>query len=153
MVNNILLASHGTDGARAAEAMALAICSEGGELHHLLIVPEFWQGMTGDDWLNNGSTRDRFRRYVENQLDNELTEHCDRVRQLAEARGLRYVSKFARGKPEECLLEASDSDSYDLVVIGSPRPKHKTGLRSRIKLEPLTRGLKVPLVIAPYPDE
>ena len=64
MSTNVLLASHGTDGAKAAEKMALQVCEKGARLHHLLVVPSFWKGMTGDDWLNNGSTRDNFRRYL-----------------------------------------------------------------------------------------
>ncbi len=50
--NNILLASHGTEGAIAAEKMALSLCEKGARLHHLLVVPTLWEGMTGDDWLN-----------------------------------------------------------------------------------------------------
>ena len=41
--------------------------------------------MTGDDWLNNGSTRDRFRRYLESELDSEVNANCERVQKEAEA--------------------------------------------------------------------
>jgi hypothetical protein len=41
---NILCASHGTDGARAAEAAALELCGTGTALHHLIVVPDFWKG-------------------------------------------------------------------------------------------------------------
>jgi nucleotide-binding universal stress UspA family protein len=39
----------------------------------------------------------------------------------------------------------------DLVVIGSPRPTGVRGLRSRMQLEALVRGLAVPLLIVPHP--
>ena len=42
-----------------------------------------------------------------------------------------------RGKPTDCLLEASESDDYDLVVIGSPRPKGVSGYRSGLDLDRL----------------
>ncbi|HDZ79452.1 MAG TPA: universal stress protein, partial [Gammaproteobacteria bacterium] len=52
-LNHVLLASHGTVGAQAAEQMAIRMCSSGAKLHHLIVVPSLWKGMTGDDWLNN----------------------------------------------------------------------------------------------------
>jgi hypothetical protein len=56
----ILLASHGTAGARAAEAAALDRCAGGATLHQLVVVPDLWKGMLGDDWLNNAVTQARF---------------------------------------------------------------------------------------------
>jgi len=41
----ILLASHGTEGARAAEKMAFSLCQKQTALHHLVVVPDFWKGM------------------------------------------------------------------------------------------------------------
>jgi hypothetical protein len=39
------------------------------------------------------------------------------------------------------------------VVIGAPRPKGVSGLRSRLRLEPLLGTLRVPLLVAPRADE
>ena len=150
--NNILLASHGTEGARAAEAMALKLCVKGGHVHHLIVVPTLWQGMTGDDWLNNGSTRDRFRRYLEDELSQEVDEHKSRVSQAAEAHQLRYTSEVIVGEPDECLINSSKKSEFDLIVMGSPRPKGKTGLRSRMVTK-ATRKLPIPVMMVPYPDE
>ena len=150
--NHILLASHGTEGAKAAERMALALCDQGAKLHHLLVVPTLWQGMTGDDWLNNGSTRDRFRRYLESELGREADEHCQRVREQAEARDVAYSNELVVGEPDQCLLHTCREHDFELVVMGSPRPKGIKGLRSRMKPEPLTRALSVPLLIVPYPQ-
>lgn len=152
-LNNILLASHGTEGAMAAEQMALALCNKGAKLHHLIVVPTFWEGMTGDDWLNNGSTRDTFRRYLETELGREVDEHCERVNLAANEHGMEYSKTIALGEPDECLLDASKSDAYDLVIMGSPRPKGIKGLRSRMSVEPLTKLLPIPLLIVPYPNE
>ena len=150
-MNNVLLASHGTEGARAAERMALEICDKGASLHHLVVVPGLWKGMTGDDWLNNGSTRDTFRRYLEQELGEEIDAHCDKLRVEATAHALRYSREIRVGEPDECLLEASAEQGYDLVIMGSPRPKGKPGLRSRMNTKPLARSLSVPLLIVPYP--
>lgn len=151
--NSILLASHGTEGAQAAEQRAIELCNRGGHLHHLIVVPKaLWEGMTGDDWLNNGSTRDTFRRYVEGQLQHEVEEHQARVSDAAKARELTYTSEVIVGEPEESLINTSQKEKYDLLVMGSPRPKGKTGLRSRM-LTDSTRSLPLETVIVPYPDE
>jgi nucleotide-binding universal stress UspA family protein len=152
-LNRLLLASHGTEGAQAAERMVFQLCSKGSRIHHLVVVPDLWKGMTGDDWLNNGSTRDRFRRYVESELEGEVREHLARMQDGATSRDIKYSSEVIVGKPAECLVEVSQKTDYDLVVMGSPRPKGKSGLRSRMKTELLTKALSTPLLIVPYPHD
>jgi len=150
--NHILLASHGTEGAMAAEKVALSLCNKGAKLHHLLVVPTLWQGMTGDDWLTNGSTRDTFRRYLESELGKEVDEHCERISSQAEAISVAYTKELVVGEPDECLLKACRNQDFELVVIGSPRPRGIKGLRSRMSTEPLSKSLNIPLLIVPYPQ-
>ncbi|MCA1974167.1 MAG: universal stress protein, partial [Caenispirillum sp.] len=52
------------------------------------------------------------------------------------------------GRPAECLIAAAREAGADLVVIGPPRPRGEPGLRSRMDLEILARGLAAPLLIA-----
>jgi nucleotide-binding universal stress UspA family protein len=148
---SVLLASNDTDGGRAAEATALQAVADGGRLHHLVIVPEFWQGMSGDGWRINASTEHLFCEYLEGQIEREILEHLGRVNAAARARGIRYSAGSKHGPLEDCLIAASTEDEYDLVVIGAPRPKGWPGLRSRIDLNKLARGLRVPLVVVPHP--
>lgn len=150
-VNHVLLASHGTEGALAAEQMALSMCCKGAKLHHLIVVPTLWQGMTGDDWLNNGSTRDTFRRYLEGEIGREVDQHCERVSNNAEQNELEYISEIVLGEPDECLINSSQKNDFDLIIMGSPRPKGIKGLRSRMKTESLVRSLGIPLLVVPYP--
>jgi len=149
----ILVASHDTPGARAAERLALTLCEAGGILHHLYVVPDLWKGMLGDDWLNNAVTQDRFGKYLEGQLGREIDEARKRLQTEVESGGLRYRFEFRVGKPADCLLDVAAAGSHDLVVIGAPRPKGTPGLRSRMDIEILVRGLSVPLLIAPAPEQ
>ncbi len=151
-LKNILLSSHGTEGAQAAERMAIELSSQQTTLHHLIVVPDLWKGMMGDDWLNNGVSRDRYARYLESELGREVEEHCERVQSRAEEKGIGYRKSVLLGKPNDCLLNSCRESDYDLVVMGSPRPKGKSGIRSRMLLEPLVRALPVPLLIVPYPN-
>ena len=149
--NNILLASHGTDGAKAAEQMAVSLCNKGGAIHHLVVVPTLWQGMTGDDWLNNGSTRNTFRRYLESELEQEVAEHCERISKQAKENDIEYTNEVIVGEPEECLLDVSKKQNFDLIVMGAPRPKGVSGLRSRMSTDTVKRKITTPLLMTPYP--
>lgn len=152
--DHVLLASHGSPGARAAELMAVEdCCSEGAKLHHLIVVPDFWKDMTGDDWLNNGSTRDTYRRYLEVELGKEVDETIERVRQLADSKNLKYQSEIVLGEPGECLVSSINNQAIDLVVVGSARPKGVPGLRSSMITPAIRSMLGDSMVVAPYPHE
>lgn len=152
MINKILLASHGTQGARAAEQAAIDIAGEQVSIHHLVVVPELWKGMKGDDWLQNGSTRDKYGEYIENMLEDEIRSNVDKLRVKMSESNIDYDVEVLVGKPDECLLKVVENDDYDLVVMGSPRPKHVSGLRSRLKPEALIRSLNASLLIVPFPN-
>jgi nucleotide-binding universal stress UspA family protein len=148
----VLLASHGTPGARAAEAAAYNLCEAGGRIHHLFVVPDFWKGMLGDDWLNNAAVHIRFGRYVENQLQREIAEYTTAVESEAGRRGLIYSCEVVLGKPAECLVTAAAAGHFDLAVVGSPRPKGAPGFHSRLAYEVLAGSLKMPFLVVPHPD-
>ena len=148
-IASLILASHDTPGARAAEAVAFAMQPK--FLHHLVVVPDFWKGMMGDDWLNNAITRERFASYVENQLQREIIEHRARLAEIAERVGISYECRVRLGKPAACLLDVAATTECDLVVIGAPRPRGMPGYRSRMALDQIARGLEQPLMIVPHP--
>ena len=148
----ILLASHGTDGARAAEQEAARLANGQGRVHQLVVVPDLWKGMTGDDWLNNGITRDRFTDYLEDTLQQEVREHLEVTEALMKELSVPYSVEVQVGKPEEVLLTTVSNGDYEVVIMGSPRPKGVKGLRSRMKLETLVQSLPIPLIIVPYPQ-
>ncbi|WP_455212781.1 universal stress protein [Kaarinaea lacus] len=151
--NNILLASHGTLGSEAAVSYALSLCQPGTMLHHLVVVPEFWKGMMGDDWLNNGVSRDRFARYLESELGRETDQHIQQVREQAESAKVNYHHEIQVGEPHACLQAASAQQPFDIVIIGSKRPKSVPGLNSKMALEKLSGQLNAPLLIVPYPPQ
>ena len=150
-LKQILLASHGTPGARAAERAALALCGPKTTLHHLIVVPGFWHGIMGCDWLNNSTTRDTYGRYVEAELEGEGRRHIASLQRQTAKRRVGYRPQMAFGKPEDCLRERLKRGRIDMVVLGAPRPKGRAGLRSRMLTEKLLRTLNVPVLVIPYP--
>ena len=145
----LLLAHHGTDGALLAESLAFDIAvPEQTLVVHLLVVPDLWAGMQGDDWLLSASTRDDFGRYVEGILEANMAEQLRVLEARCVERHIHYKSVARYGDPTDCLLETAAQEQATLVVIGPPRPKGVTGLRSRMDLEQLARKLAIPLLIA-----
>ncbi len=152
-LKHILLASHGSRGARAAERSALALASPGTVLHHFIVVPDLWKGMMGDDWLNNASTRDTYGRYLEAELAREIRVQVRRLQREAQRRRLAYRVETVFGKPAQCLAERLKRGDVDLAVIGSPRPRRITGLRSRMLTDKVLQSAAVPLLVVPYPAD
>lgn len=147
----ILLASHGTKGAVAAEDYLSTIAAAGAAVDHLVIVPDFWEGMMGDDWLNNASTQQVYGSYVENQLEEEVRQHARQLQDKITSQGMTYNVILEVGKPDECLVKQANKKQYDVIVIGSTRPKGETGYRSRMQLDPLSKELNTSLIIVPFP--
>jgi len=145
----LLLCHHGTRGAARAAALAFELAEPGRSLVvHCLVVPDLWTGMQGDDWLNNASTRDDFADYVEGVLERDAAAQIAEVAAACNARGLGYRSVLRVGDPAKCAVDIAREVDAGVVVIGPPRPKSEAGLRSRMELETLARGLHCPLVIA-----
>lgn len=149
--NRVLVASHGTPGARAAERAALELAAPAATVFHLVVVPDLWKGMLGDDWLNNASTRAAYGRHVESQLAREIEEHRLALEREVRATGRRYEMKAVLGKPDQALIEYAAAIRPDLVVIGSPRPPGAPGLRSRMRVDKLAGALDTPLLVIPHP--
>jgi nucleotide-binding universal stress UspA family protein len=148
-VRSLLLASHDSSGARAAEEAALQAIEAGGRLHHLVIIPEFWRSMTGDGWRINASTEHAFCDYLEGRIDAEIRDHLRRVHAKARSCGIEYSARSEVGPLAETLIRVANAGDYELVMIGAPRPRRAAGLRSRMDLTALCRGLRPPLAVIP----
>jgi len=150
-IRSIVLASHGTAGARAAEQAAFELARrEGATVAHLYVVPDFWAGMRGDDWLNNAATQEAFGDYLENELADEAQRVIQRLREEAAEAGIPLVSRAMFGDPTRCLLRICQAREPDLAILGTPRPRGVPGYRSRMKLETLVQSLSIPLMIVPH---
>lgn len=148
--HKLLLCHHGTPGAQAAARLALEIAVPGTTtlIHCIVVHKQIWAGMQGDDWLNNASTRDDFGRHVERMLGREVDRDIAGITALCRERGIASDAILRLGEPAECVLAVAAETGADLVVIGPPRRKGEEGLRSRMDLDQLLRGLACPLLIA-----
>ena len=153
MSKHFLLASHGSSGSVAAEQAAITACRPGDSIDHLYVIPGWWADMTGDDWLNNGVTRNRFRHYLAEQLWRESQIIVARVQKLCTQNKIHYQSHIEIGNSAECLHATANNYPYDAIYLGSQRPKNITGVCDRMLTEDNKIQLADRLHIVSHPDE
>ncbi len=148
----ILLASHGTQGAQAAEQATYGMCSKNVHVTHLYVIPEFWKNMMGDDWLNNDITQQRFGNYLEYELSKEVQNTINRVKTNVEDLQASYSASIYIGNPQQCLATTSNKSTFDVIILGSSRPKTISGLRSKMFSTKITKQIKSPVLQIPFPN-
>jgi nucleotide-binding universal stress UspA family protein len=148
MFRNILVASHGTPGARQAESMAASLAREcGAALTVLSIVNIDWNVMTGDDWLNSSATRNHFANYVEGEIQREVSAVWERIQEEHPDLSPHFVRKV--GELEDALVDAAAEAGADLIVVGARQKTRTPGFKARLKGKKLHPRLDCPLLVAP----
>lgn len=158
MFENILLCTHGSDGADKAENYVFSVLAEKvpeATITILTIIDKDWSAMSSDDWLNTSTTRTQFKDYVQEQLSREIDEDWERIKT---AHSVSKNCKFMRvvGGIEETMAEVATKLGCDLIVCGpyTKKPRRLTSVKmekgladtiSNKKLHPL---LPCPLLIA-----
>ncbi len=158
MFNNILLCTHGSEGAQKAEKYVFEkVMQENPDisLTILTIIDKDWCVMTGDDWLNSSGTRNRFMNYVDEQLGREVSADWDRMRSTYPVPDhVRFIKVV--GDIEVTIAEVAEKIASDLIVVGgfNKKPfrltsvKMSPGLAATIKNDKLHPILPCPLLIA-----
>ncbi len=148
MFKRILLATHGTPGARKAETLAENWARQSGaELAVISIFNDDWKHMTGDDWLNTSTARMQFASYVEDQVNSEMDALEQRLREQFDGLELRFLRRS--GVIENQLCKAAEEIGADIVVMGAYQKKQAPGFKARFENRQLHPQLPCPLLVAP----
>lgn len=157
MFTNILLCTHGSEGAKKAEKYVFDKLYRENEqltLSVLTIIDKDWSVMTGDDWLNTSGTRNRFIDYVDEQLGREIAEDWRRIKGTYDVSDdVRFIK--VAGEIEETIVQVAEKIGCDLIVMGGYQKKPlrltsvkmSPGLAARIKNEKLHPALPCPLLV------
>jgi nucleotide-binding universal stress UspA family protein len=151
MFQHILLCTHGTPGARRAEALVfetLLPMFPDVKVTVLTVFNQDWDLMTGDDWLNTSTTRNTFRSHVETQLTRETEAHWETIRERYPVASQHHFMHVF-GPVEETLAEVARKRNCDLVVMGAWQKKMAKGFKHRVKPDKLHPAMAVPMMIAP----
>ncbi|WP_264982384.1 universal stress protein [Pseudodesulfovibrio portus] len=147
-MKHILLATHGTPGARKAERLARQWADAyGAKVTVLSIINEAWGDMTCDDWLNTSTTRNNFGSYVAGEIAKEIDAVWNRVRTDFEGVDIDFLSKG--GKLEEVLAEAAEKTGADVAIMGTWQKVQAPGFKDRFENKRLHPQMPCPLVVAP----
>jgi len=156
MFNHILLCTHGTRGARNAEAWIFEKLTAHPDLTVtvLTILDADWRAMTGDDWLNSSKTHARFLDHVEEQVSQEIEEEWQRIRKtFPSASTVEFIQRT--GPIAETITRVAKEMGCDGIAIGSfQQPKgllsnNNKGLRDTLKNKTLHPLLPCPLIVVP----
>ena len=145
-----LLASHGSVGSIAAENVAIASCNAGDTLDHLYVIPSWWADMTGDDWLNNGASRNTYRHYLEDELHTESKQVSKRIKAKCQQKNISYQLMLIVGDSSTTLTTLGQR--YEKIYLGSKRPKSVEGLKDCMLTKRVKHKLQGRLEIIPYPN-
>jgi len=148
VMKHILLATHGTPGARKAEGLARQWADTyGAKVTVLSIINEAWGDMTCDDWLNTSTTRNQFGSYVAGEIAKEIGAVWDRLREEFDGVELDFLSKG--GKLDDVLAEAAEKTGCDVAIMGAWQKKQAPGFKDRFQNKRLHPQMPCPLVVAP----
>ncbi len=157
MFKHVLLCTHGTQGARKAEAFIFKQLAADPDLKVsvLTVLDEDWRLMTGDDWLNSSKTHTTFLDHVETQVSEEIAEEWQRMKNSYPAAS--HAAFLQRtGSIEETITGVAKELGCDLIAIGPYRKSKRffstrmeKGLRARMENKTLHPRLPCPLLIAP----
>ncbi|WP_319467335.1 universal stress protein [uncultured Pseudodesulfovibrio sp.] len=147
-MKHILLATHGTPGARKAEALARQWADNyGAKVTVLSIINEAWGDMTCDDWLNTSTTRNRFGKYVAGEIASEIQAVWDRVKNDFNELETDFITES--GTLDSALVSAVGKVNPDVVIMGAWQKVQAPGFKDRFQNKVLHPQIQCPLVVAP----
>ncbi len=150
MFTRILVATHGTSGAQAAEDLAAELASTfSASMCCLHVIHENWQWMTGDDWLNTSASRNQFARHVESELAREAATIMERVSEKASIKSIPVMTIKRVGNPATVIPIVAKEMGADLVVVGSRQNRPDIGFKARIAWTDFLANCGVPVLVAP----
>ncbi len=156
LFNHILLCTHGTEGARKAEAFIFKLLAADSDLKVsvLTVLDEDWRAMTGDDWLNSSKTHTVFLDHVETQVTEEIAQDWQRI-QDSYPSASQAVFLQRTGSIEGTITRVAKEVGCDLIAIGPYQSRKifstrmEKGLRARMQNKTFHPLLPCPLLIAP----
>jgi nucleotide-binding universal stress UspA family protein len=147
-MKHILLATHGTPGARKAELLAKQWADTyGAKVTVLSIINEAWGDMTCDDWLNTSTTRNKFGSYVAGEIASEIQHVWDRIRDEFEGVEIEFMT--ISGTLDDALVAAMKDTKPDVALMGAWQKRQAPGFRDRFENKRLHPQMPCPLVVAP----
>lgn len=147
MFRKILLATHGTEGAKEAEGYAIELAKTfNSELHALYVIHKGWGSLIGIEWLHPSHTRMDFYKYTETELFRRAKEVLQDFQ--SRSTGIEVVPSVIVGDPVEIIANEAKNKEVDLVIIGDKSNDRSEEYKARISLKKLLKLAPCPVFVA-----
>jgi nucleotide-binding universal stress UspA family protein len=147
MFKKILVATHGTEGAKNAESYAINLAREfGAELHGLYVIHKGWSSLVGIEWLHPSSTRMEFYKYAEAEFIRRAEEVLDALRE--HSTGIEITTSIRVSEPAEAIAEEARDRGGDLIVIGNGSNRRSEEYKAKVSLKKLVKLAPCPVLVA-----
>jgi nucleotide-binding universal stress UspA family protein len=147
MFRRILVATHGTEGAKKAESYAIGLAREfGSELHGLYVIHKDLSSLVGIEWLHSSHVRMDFYRYAESEFYLRAKEVLDAFGE--HARGMEVTTAVKVGEPTEVIADEARDKGVDLIVIGGSSNGRSEEYKAKVSLKRLVKLAPCPVLVA-----
>lgn len=147
MFKKILVATHGTKGAKRAEQHAIDLAGAfGAELHGLYVIHKGWGSLVGIEWLHSSEKRMEFYKYAETEFYRRADEVLGAFRELA--KGMKVTTAIKVGEPEDAIADEAKSAGADIIVIGAGSNERSEEYKAKVSLKKLLKLAPCPVLIA-----
>lgn len=147
MFKRILIATHGTEGAKKAEAYAIGLAREfGAEIHGLYVIHKDLGSLVGIEWLHNSHVRMEFYRHAESEFYLRAEEVLDAFGE--HAKGIEVATAIKVGEPAEVIAEEARDIGADLIVIGGESSVRSEEYKAKVSLKKLVKLAPCPVLVA-----
>lgn len=146
MFKRILIATHGTEGAKKAESYAIGLARQSGaELHGLYVIHKDWSSLVGIEWLHSSERRMEFYRYAESQFNIRAEEV---LKAFAErAKEIKVATSVKVGNPAVVIAEEAMERHADIIVVGGNSDVRSEEYKARISLKKLMKLVPCPVLV------
>lgn len=143
----MLVATHGTEGAKKAESCVIGLAREfGSELHCLYVIHKGWSSLVGIEWLHPSRTRMEFYKYAETVFIRSADEVLEAL--MKHSTGIEVTTSIRVGEPAEVIADEAIDKGVDLIVIGSSSNKRSEEYKAKVSLKKLVKLAPCPVLVA-----
>jgi nucleotide-binding universal stress UspA family protein len=151
MIRKLLIATHGTKGAKKAESYAIEMANAfGAELHALYVINKDWGSLVGIEWLHSSEKRMEFYRYAESEFYRRAEEVLEAFKENTKSApcGFEVATAIRVGELAEVIADEAREKGVDLIVIGGSSNGRSEEYKAKVSVKKLLKLAPCPVLIA-----
>ncbi len=148
MFKRILVATHGTEGAKKAERLALELASQNNaELFVLYVINSNWSSITGIEWLNASHTRMEFYKHLEEDIYQKAEQTLKDINMMALENQIKINNIISVGIPEKVICNECEKNQIQLLVLGRKIKGKRADYIYTLQFKKIKDSISCPILI------